>query len=157
MILGFLLVFVHSLLAATLIPIASEPTLLFMINQYGQEHGFWLVATLGNTLGGALMFYLGWWAVLKANESVSTSDVSIKKRSMLTAWVHNIPKPDATQHNWVNKWGGFALLLAWVPVIGDPICIAAGWLRVNVWLSMCCLLIGKALRYGVVIFAWQLW
>jgi membrane protein YqaA with SNARE-associated domain len=47
----------------------------------------------------------------------------------------------------VSRYGAAALLLAWVPLIGDPLCVAAGWLRINPWWSTLCMAIGKFARY----------
>ena len=47
----------------------------------------------------------------------------------------------------VQKYGSPALLLSWVPFIGDPLCVAAGWLRLNPWLSALFMGFGKLARY----------
>ena len=53
---------------------------------------------------------------------------------------------------WLHRYGYWALLMSWVPFIGDGLAIAAGWLRLNVYLSTLMLVIGKFARYGVLIF-----
>jgi membrane protein YqaA with SNARE-associated domain len=50
----------------------------------------------------------------------------------------------------LQKYGGITLLLAWVPIIGDPLCVAAGWLRLNPWLCALFIAIGKFARYWIV-------
>jgi membrane protein YqaA with SNARE-associated domain len=50
----------------------------------------------------------------------------------------------------VKRYGAAALLLAWVPLIGDPLCVAAGWLRLNPWWSMLAMAVGKFARYLLV-------
>ena len=47
----------------------------------------------------------------------------------------------------------WALLAAWLPVIGDPLCVAAGWLRINAWLAALFMAIGKFVRYLAIAFA----
>jgi membrane protein YqaA with SNARE-associated domain len=52
---------------------------------------------------------------------------------------------------WFQRYGVWALLMAWVPVVGDPLTFAAGFLRVNVWVFLILVTIGKAGRYAVVL------
>ncbi|MNC91582.1 Inner membrane protein YqaA [compost metagenome] len=50
----------------------------------------------------------------------------------------------------MRKYGSAVLLLAWVPIIGDPLCVAAGWLRLNPWLAAGFLALGKFARYCLI-------
>jgi membrane protein YqaA with SNARE-associated domain len=50
----------------------------------------------------------------------------------------------------MQKYGSPALLLSWVPIIGDPLCVAAGWLRLNPWLAALFMGLGKFARYLVI-------
>jgi membrane protein YqaA with SNARE-associated domain len=50
----------------------------------------------------------------------------------------------------VQKYGSPALLLSWVPIVGDPLCVAAGWLRINPWLAALFMGLGKFTRYLVI-------
>jgi len=89
-------------------------------------HQYWpalAVATLGNTLGGMSSYLIG--RVFPQTRQLKGIE-------------------------WVRRHGSFALLLAWVPIIGDPLCVAAGWLRVNPWLSALWMAVGKFARYLVV-------
>ena len=118
-------VFVVSFLSATLLPMGSEPV-VFGLVQLNPEL-FWpviLVATLGNTLGGMVTYYMG---------------------RLLPQ--HLAPEKSAL----ARRHGPPVLLLAWTPVVGDALCAAAGWLRLN-WLQ-CALwmLLGKLARYVVVL------
>ena len=66
---------------------------------------------------------------------------------------HNQAAPcsTATRGNqglsWIRRYGSPALLLAWVPIVGDPLCVAAGWRRVNPWLAALCMALGQFARY----------
>ena len=51
---------------------------------------------------------------------------------------------------WVQRYGSPVLLASWVPIIGDPLCVAAGWLRINPWLAVLCMALGKFARYLVI-------
>jgi membrane protein YqaA with SNARE-associated domain len=53
----------------------------------------------------------------------------------------------------VRRYGRAALLLSWVPIVGDPLCVAAGWLRVSWWQSLVLIGAGKAARYGAMVLA----
>jgi membrane protein YqaA with SNARE-associated domain len=116
--------FASSFLAATLLPGGSEVVLFAVIKFNPQETWPALaVATLGNTLGGMSSYLIG----------------------------RLIPqKREIKGIEWVQRYGSTVLLLAWVPVIGDPLCVAAGWLRVNPWWSALFMAVGKFARYLVV-------
>jgi len=116
--------FASSFLAATLLPGGSEVVLFAMLRLDPEQ--LWpllAVATLGNTLGGLSSYLIG---------------RLIPQRKPL--------KGLAT----VQRWGSPVLLLSWAPLIGDPLCLAAGWLRLNPWWSTLFIAIGKFARYWVV-------
>jgi membrane protein YqaA with SNARE-associated domain len=116
--------FASSFLAATLLPGGSEAVLFAVLKLHPEQ--FWPalgVATLGNTLGGLSSYLLG--RLIPQTKPL---------------------KGLAT----VQRWGSPALLLSWVPLLGDPLCVAAGWLRLNPWWSMLFIAIGKFGRYWVI-------
>ncbi|MES2296236.1 MAG: YqaA family protein [Pseudomonadota bacterium] len=122
---GLLSVFVVSFVSATLIPLGSEPAVFAAIKANGAM--FWpviAVATFGNTLGGALDYWIG----RQAKESFA--------RERETRWFR-----------WLGRYGPKAMLLAWMPGIGDPLCTLAGWLRLPFWPSLAYMAVGKLLRY----------
>ncbi|MDD5471086.1 MAG: DedA family protein [Sideroxydans sp.] len=113
--------FISSLLAATLLPGGSEAVLFGVLKLHPEL--FWpalLVGTLGNTLGGMISFGMGWL----------------------------LPQTQQLKHvEKVRKHGTPALLFAWSPLIGDALCLAAGWLRLNPWHAAMFMLLGKFARY----------
>ncbi len=116
--------FASSFLAATLLPGGSEAVLFGVLKL--NPHQYWPalgVATLGNTLGGMSSYLVG--RVIPAHE----------KQKQLQALRR------------VKRYGSPILLLSWAPVIGDPLCVAAGWLRINPWLSALFMALGKFARY----------
>lgn len=124
--------FLSAFLSSTVLPGSSEVVFLILAAQ-GHLPAWSLLATAtaGNTLGGmsswALGWLIGWWYPL-----------------------HEFTKPAhhlAVER--VRKWGSPVLLLSWVPVIGDPLCIAAGWLRIGWVRALLCIGIGKGCRYMV--------
>jgi len=63
-----------------------------------------------------------------------------------------VPRPSAKAIERLRRWGAPVLLLSWLPIIGDPLCVAAGWLRIHWLLSLMLIGIGKTVRYTVVVF-----
>lgn len=119
-----------SFLSATLLPGSSEATLLAALSYSSYSPLYLLViATLGNTCGGFLNYLLGLWLPNR------TEITSRSRRSLI----------------WLQKYGYWALLLSWLPLIGDAICVTAGWLRMKPLYSFLCILSGKAIRYVILI------
>lgn len=115
--------FISSFLAATLLPGGSEVALFAVLKSYPET--LWValtVATIGNTLGGMVTFGMGWL----------------------------LPQTQQLKHvAKLKRYGTPALLLAWVPLIGDALCLAAGWLRLNWWQAALFMAVGKLGRYWV--------
>jgi membrane protein YqaA with SNARE-associated domain len=127
---GLSTVFVVSLISATLLPMASVPVVFGLVKV--NPDLFWpalVVATAGNTLGGVISYWMGYGAEL-AYEKVSKHK---------PATVHAL--------DWLRRWGPRACLLSWLPVVGDPLCAVAGWLRLPFWPCTIYMAIGKFLRY----------
>lgn len=126
---GLATVFVVALVSATLLPLGSEPA-VFALAQLNPEL-FWPaigVATLGNTLGGAIT----WWMGLGAHRAVEY-------------WLGK-PAPSRAL-DWLRRFGPAACLLSWLPVVGDPLCAVAGWLRLPFWPCVFYMAVGKFARY----------
>ncbi|PSV99975.1 YqaA family protein [Photobacterium lipolyticum] len=125
---ALLMLFTTGFLSATLLPGGSEANLIATLKL--GNNVVWLVvgvATLGNTLGGMTNYWLGRLLPDKTSEQ----------------------KHGHKATGWLKKYGYWTLFLSWLPVIGDPLCLAAGWLRMHHWLSFFIIMTGKALRYGV--------
>ena len=108
---GLSTVFVVSFVSATLLPMGSEPAVFGLVKLNADL--FWPaigVATVGNTLGGAVSHHL---------------------RAL----------------DWLQRLGPKACLLAWMPVVGDPLCAVAGWLKLPFWPCVVYMAIGKFARY----------
>ena len=130
---GLSTVFVISLVSATLLPMGSEPAVAGLV--YLNRDLFWqaiLVATAGNTIGGAITWWMGYGAE-RAYEVVTRNPA--------------VAHPRALQ--WLERFGPRACLLAWLPIVGDPLCAVAGWLRLAFWPCVFYMAIGKFLRYVV--------
>ncbi len=126
---GLSTVFVVSFISATLLPLGSEPAVFALITLNPQL--FWptiLVATAGNTLGGALDWWLGYGA-----------------HKVVDKYRHSTTHVRALA--WLERMGPPACLLSWLPVVGDPLCAVAGWLKLPFWPCVGYMLAGKFLRY----------
>ena len=122
-------------LSATLLPLSSEPALLAYLGLCPQN--FWLAicfASMGNTLGGALNYWLG-------AQSLSLWESAKKSGSLLER-----QKKMATQ---MQRVGPPLLLLGWLPIVGDPMCLMAGFLKLPTLPCMAYMAAGKFLRYLV--------
>ncbi|WP_420995841.1 YqaA family protein [Cupriavidus sp. 30B13] len=149
---GLPAIFVVSLVSATLLPLGSEPAVFGYIKL--NPHMFWpavVVATLGNTAGGAIDWWLGYAAKLAL--------VRFRKRRQQREHAQEHAehrrhprqphKPALNQRyfRWMRRLGPPTLLASWLPAIGDPLCTLAGWLRLPFWPSLVYMAIGKFLRY----------
>ena len=122
-------IFVVAFISATLLPMGSEP-LVFGVVQLHPDL-FWsavLVATLGNTLGGALDWWMGWQAHRVADK-----------------FSHR--RYHARALDWLRTLGPKACLLSWLPLVGDPLCAVAGWLQLPFWPCVAYMAVGKFARY----------
>lgn len=135
---GLSTVFVVALISATLLPLGSEPVVFGLVKLNPEM--FWpaiLVATVGNTLGGAI----DWWMGYGAHAAVDKYRGSSTHTQAL---------------RWLERMGPKACLLAWLPAVGDPLCAVAGWLRLSFWPCLFYMAIGKFLRY-LIMTALLLW
>lgn len=120
--------FAASFFSATLLPGHSEAALLAFLHFYPEQVWPALgVATVGNTLGGMSSYFIGRLIPEKGLEKITARGLA-----------------------WVQRYGTLSLLLAWLPVVGDALPLAAGWLRLNPWLSAFFMALGKFARYAAV-------
>jgi len=121
--------FFSSLLGATLLPGGSELVLIGVLTLHPEL--FWpalIVGSLGNTIGGMISFGMGWL----------------------------LPQTQQLKHiEKVRHYGTPALLFAWAPLVGDALCVAAGWLRLNPLNAVLFMLTGKFARYAAIAFTLQ--
>jgi membrane protein YqaA with SNARE-associated domain len=126
------MLFASSLLAATLLPGGSEAVLFGVLTLHAGT--YWpalMTATLGNTLGGMSSYLIG--------RLLPTVDAHAARG-----------RTSARAVRYARRFGAPALLAAWVPIVGDPLCVAAGWLRLP-WLAVLVFMaLGKLGRYLVV-------
>ena len=128
---GLSTIFVVAFISATLLPLGSEPAVFGLIKL--NPHLFWpaiLVATVGNTLGGMV----SWWMGLGAHKAVDRyRDSPTHLRAL----------------RWLERLGPRACFFAFLPVVGDPLCAVAGWLKMPLAPCAAYMAAGKFARYVV--------
>lgn len=123
---GLLALFAAAFVSATILPANSELVLLAVLESTPERAAVAIaVATLGNTLGGLTTYAMG--RLLPARG-----------------------QPQGRAAAWVRRYGALSLLFSWVPLAGDALCAAAGWLRVPLAASAAAMAAGKLARYWVV-------
>lgn len=113
--------FTSAFVSATLFPGASEAVLLALISSWPESS--WLavgVASIANTLGSMTSYLIGRFFPRK-----------VSNRAI----------------EWLERWGVWSLLFAWLPLVGDALPLAAGWLRIPWAKSAFFILVGKSARY----------
>ncbi|HHA1517321.1 TPA: YqaA family protein [Enterobacter bugandensis] len=123
--------FASSFLSATLLPGNSEVVLVAMLlSGVSQPWLLVLIATMGNSLGGLTNVILGRFFPLREKSRWQEKAVG-----------------------WLKRYGAATLLLSWMPVIGDLLCLLVGWMRISWGPVLFFLCLGKALRYVLVAWA----
>ncbi len=122
--------FASAFISSTIAPGGSEAVLAYMVSEH--LHAVMLlvaVATLGNTLGALTTWWLG---AITAKKFPAEHVLDKNKQKALT---------------WVRHWGQWSLLLSWLPVVGDGLCFAGGWLKLPLWSAIILICTGKLVRY----------
>ena len=133
----YLSLFVISFLAATILPFSSELTLAGLIATSNYDSLLLLIAaSIGNILGSVINWILGFYS----------RNLTTKK------WFPFKDKQIENSSKWFNKLGKWSLLFAWIPIIGDPLTLVAGLLRVRFLDFIILVAIGKVSRYLVVFY-----
>jgi membrane protein YqaA with SNARE-associated domain len=131
----YLSLFAISFLAATILPFSSELILAGLIATSNYDSLLLLiVASFGNVLGSVVNWILGFYS----------RNLAIKK------WFPFKETQIERSSKWFNKFGRWSLLFAWVPIIGDPLTLAAGLLRVKFIEFIILVTIGKVSRYFLI-------
>ncbi len=152
-------IFLISVLAATILPVGSEPIFLGYLAL--QPDFFWTaiaVATAGNSIGGFITYWMGAgaqraykrWRRPRLQAFASPAHQQADQAGAGSSAVGSVAQESAQKTRaqaWVQRFGAPALLLSWLPIIGDPLCGVAGWLRLP-WLPcLIYMILGKFARY----------
>lgn len=130
------LLFGSAFLAATILPFYSEVVLFALLRQGGDPALLVAVATLGNTLGAVVNWGLGRFLL-----HFQDRRWFYFKREQMERW-----------QRWFQRYGVWSLLLAWMPVGGDPLTFIAGVMKVHIVPFLVLVGIGKGLRYVSVVY-----
>ena len=137
--LDYLIVFASAFLAATVLPFYSEVFVVTLVLAERDPVLVWTLATLGNTLGAVV----NWWLGLGLEQWRETGRgprwMQVPEREMIRA------------RRWYSRFGIWSLLLAWLPIGGDALTFVAGIMRVRLLPFLVLVALGKGARYGVVV------
>jgi len=126
-----LILFASSFVSATLFPGGSELLLIYYIKADPQHSWlYWLSASAGNSLGALITYFLGYYI----NWGRDKAAYKYPK-----AWKYSC------------RYGVITLFFSWLPIIGDFLPLAAGWLRFSILPSTIAIIVGKALRYWLIV------
>ncbi|EIF52121.1 YqaA family protein [Sulfurovum sp. AR] len=131
----YMTLFTVAFFSATLLPLGSEGLLLYDISQNNSLILLWSFATLGNTLGSMVNYWLG-----------------LKGETYLEEKGHLSAQKMEKARGFFDRYGGWTLLLSWVPIIGDPLTFIAGVLRYKFKWFATIVAVAKGTRYAIVIF-----
>ncbi len=130
--------FIGAFLAGSIVLINSEIVMLALLAAGLDPDSLLLFATLGNTLGGLLNYGMG----------------TLGREEWIERFVKIKPEKLERGKRYVRRYGAWAGLLSWVPVVGELVTVALGYLRVNAVASALSITVGKFLRYQILISAY---
>jgi len=134
--------FISALISSTLFPGGSELLLLYLLHEGGS---FWwciLAATTGNVTGSVITYVMGYYAMLALHHG--------GEQGRLPSWMTIKPQRQQQAMQYFQRYGAPSLLFAWLPIIGDPLCLVAGAMRFSPMLFVLLVFIGKAGRYTAI-------
>jgi len=130
--------FFSALISSTLLPGGSEVLLVYRLHDGGDPMTLVLVATTGNVLGSLITYGMG-----------RLGNEAIHRR-----WLRMDARDIARAEGWFARFGRPALFFAWLPIIGDPLCLVAGLLRCSLISFLVLVPLGKLGRYAFL--AWMI-
>ena len=133
---GYVSLFFMSFLASTLLPLGSEWLLVMMLAGGDDPMSTVAIATVGNYLGAALTYLIG----------IGGGGWLIEKVMRVS------PQQRERARQYYRRYGAFSLFFSWLPIVGDPLCLVGGMLRINFGLFTLLVASGKLVRY--VVTAW---
>ncbi|WP_115540307.1 YqaA family protein [Xanthomonas campestris] len=133
----YLSLFALALIAATLLPAQSEAALVALLLDGGSVWGLVAAASAGNVLGSLI----NWWIGREITRFQGRRWFPIKPSALLRAQA------------WYGRYGKWSLLLSWMPIIGDPLTLAAGVMRERLSVFLMLVTVAKTTRYSVLAWA----
>ncbi|MDX8388432.1 MAG: YqaA family protein [Ghiorsea sp.] len=126
--------FASALISSTLFPGGSEALLLFRLENNQHVLMLVLMATFGNVLGSIITYGMGRYGLKLSHRWLQTPEEKLKR----------------AEHQF-NRFGKIVLLFAWLPIIGDPLCLVAGILRYHFLWFVVFITLGKLARYTFIV------
>jgi len=123
--------FFSALISSTLFPGGSEALLLYRLHEGGSAFALVMIATIGNVLGSLITYAMG-----------RLGSSAIHKK-----WLRMDEQKIERAESWFTRYGQPSLLLAWLPIVGDPLCLVAGLLRSPLLWFVVLVSVGKLARY----------
>ena len=136
---GYFILFGSAFGAATILPFYSEVVLVAMLGAGLNHGGLWLAATLGNTAGAVINWFIGW----KYGHLAGSRWLPVSEASMARA------------RSWFDRYGYWTLMLSWMPIGGDALTFIGGIMRVRLLVFLLLVGLGKGLRYAAIIMAYE--
>lgn len=131
---GYIGLALSSFLSATILPFASEGVLILMLQSGFDPVGCLIIASLSNTVGSFVTYYIGRLGDPKWAQRFKMKPERLEKVQF-----------------YIQRYGFWAGLIAWVPIIGDTVTLALGFFRVSFIPTALTIAIGKTLRYALII------
>lgn len=131
----YLSLFLAAFLSATLLPGSSEILLISLLSEGYDPFILWCWATVGNTLGSVVNWGLGRYLLHYQHKR----------------WFPFKSETLEKSQRWFQHYGVWSLLLAWAPVFGDGITFIAGMMRVSFIYFFVLVLVGKGVRYAILL------
>jgi membrane protein YqaA with SNARE-associated domain len=128
---GYPALFLLSFLASTIVPLGSEWLLTVLIVNGFDSSLVVFVATVGNTCGALTTYAIGLWG-----------GPLLIQRVLRIA-----PESQQRAEQYFSRYGSWSLLFSWVPILGDPLCLVGGVLKIRFCQFVILVAIGKLIRY----------
>lgn len=126
--------FLSSLLAGSIFPASSEAALLYLINQKYSVLSLVIIATIGNSLGGASVYYIG----------------RLGEYAKIERYLRIKPKEIEKYKDKVESFGWWSAFFSFLPIIGDLILLILGLCKANTLLTLGVMTAGKLFRYSLI-------
>lgn len=136
---SYIIIFTISILSATILPLSSEATLIYYLEDGKNSLYLLIFAGSGNTIGSIINYFIGIKGINWLVKSKKISKSRLKKSQDI-----------------FNKYGKYSLLLSWLPIIGDPLTLVAGALKFNFRLFIIIVSISKFGRYSIIIIGYNI-
>ncbi|MCQ2606405.1 MAG: DedA family protein [Bacteroidales bacterium] len=138
---GYIGLFIGSFLASTIVPFSADALFVGCIAIHLNVFLCLLLATLGNWLGGLTSYYIG----------------RLGNMDKIERWAKVSREKLEKQQHIVAKWGALLAFITWLPIVGDVFAISLGFYKISFPKSACWMLLGRALRFAVLLVLWQKW